>query len=244
MKSSTFCKYSLILGGLLAGPVAFSQSTTAASDQTISQGEQLKDKNPETFVSQRGYEKPWLPVNEKDILWKKRLWRTIDTWAKGNKSLHTLAKGNSLATVLISGFLEGKYKAYSKDDERFITEISKEAFKAELATYPSKSHAVGLNFGQITKFAIQEDWLYLPAENKLIARVIGIAPLREVTTKGVVRYEPLLWIYYPEIRDYLAQQKINGNKKAENLDQLIDTHQFVSTVDKASDIPRIRAFAK
>jgi hypothetical protein len=88
---------------------------------------------------------------------------------------------------------------------------------------------------QITKFRIKEDWLFLEKENKMVVRIVGIAPVKEITNPdGTISDRPVFWLYYPDCRNYLAMRPITLHDApgVQNWDQLFMGRSFNSKIDK------------
>ncbi len=200
---------------------------------TVSDYDQLKP--------QGSYAIPWVYVHEADILWKKRVWREIDVKDKGNKGFggDEATINSSLFSIMVEGFNSGAYKAYDAADDRFTKQLTKEEF-ARLTSPGSQMPVPGFNAAMVTKFKIKEDWLFQRNENKLEVRIVGIAPVMEMKNQdGTVSEQPLFWLYYPEIRTWLAAHKVQGNKADEYMDwdHLFELRKFVCTLEKVSGYP-------
>lgn len=189
-----------------------------------------------SFVAHEPYTLPWERIAESNILWKKRVWREIDTREKDNLPLagdgHTPASRN-LTGILLGGLTSGQIKAYSAADDRFTTILTKE----ELATMVT-SKSSGLNPAKVYKYRIKEDWLFLKKENKMVVRILGIAPVVNSTTDDGTAYEKeLFWLYYPDIREFLAQYKVYepNSSASRNWDEYFESRSFKSKIEKVSD---------
>lgn len=214
MKHSLFV---LTTAFLLAGGASYAQS-----DITMySNGNYIP-------VGEEAYALPWKPIQEKDITWKKRVWLTIDMNDTKNFSLSNnreIPNNSRLSNILFAGFMSGAYKAYSANDDRFITELSRQEVISK--------GSLGFNPQHVIKFRIKEDWIFLAAERRMAVRIVGIAPLMEVTaTDGTVTEQPMFWLYYPEIRNYMAKQKVYGGTG--NWDEYFEGRNFSSHIDKTS----------
>lgn len=206
---------------LLTGIAASAQNSAPVVPSSDRQ-QQLFNQDVSTYVSEDKYALPWERIEWKDIAWKKRVWRDIDVRKLENRAF------DNLATVLVEGFLKGAYKAYSAADDRFTTELTKEQFIALLTSR-------GFNPATVTKYRIKEDWLFLSNENRIVVRILGIAPIREsATSDGPVLPQPAFWLYYPDTRNFLAQQKVvsKENPYILNWDNLMEGRHFNSDIDK------------
>ncbi len=217
MKNAIYGAALLLLTGIAAS-AQNSAPVVPASDRQ----QQLFNQDVSAYVSEGAYALPWQQIQMSNIAWQKRMWRDIDARKLENRAF------DKLATVLVEGFLKGAYKAYSAADDRFTTELTREQF-IELLT------SRGFNPATVTKYRIKEDWLFLNKENELVVRIVGIAPVREVAgPDGTVTSQPAFWLYYPDTRNFLAEQKVvsKENPYVLNWDKLVEGRHFNSDIDK------------
>lgn len=206
---------------LPTGNAASAQSSTPVVPASDWQ-QQLFNQDVSAYVSEGVYALPSQQIQMSNIAWQKRMWRDIDARKLENRAF------DKLATVLVEGFLKGAYKAYSAADDRFTTELTREQFN-ELLT------SRGFNPATVNKYRIKEDWLFLKNENRLEVRIFGIAPIRESSTSdGPALPQPAFWLYYPDTRNFLAQQKVVSKETPYilNWDKLMEGRHFNSDIDK------------
>lgn len=206
---------------LLTGNATFAQNSIPVVPATDKQT-QLLNQDVSTYVPEDNYALPWKRIEWKDVAWQKRMWRDIDARQLENRSF------DKLASVLVEGFLKGAYKAYSATDDRFTTELTREQFIALLTSR-------GFNPASVTQYRIKEDWLFLSNENRLVVRILGIAHVKEVAgPDGTITSQPVFWLYYPDARNFLAQQKVvsKENPYILNWDHLFEGRHFSSDIDK------------
>ena len=190
----------------------------------------LFNQSPDSYRPDLTYHTNWEPMAERQVTWTKRVWRTIKLNDPANRYLTTPSLRSSLASILFNGLLQGTYKAYSAADERFANELSPESIHTMLASAP-------LSPAAIKAFRIREDWVYNARENKLVVRIVGIAPLVTTTTAGgKTEEQPAFWLYYPSTRPYLAAHAVAGTKSfnTDNLDKIFELRQFSSTIEKVT----------
>lgn len=133
---------------------------------------------------------PWEKIQEADITSKTRIWREIEE--QSNPALFSSPK-ETLLSVLKEGIKSGKIKAYDAANDRFTREIKAEDIPAELASRP------------VVKWYIKEDELLVKDKTETVVRILGLAPVVQVADKdGKPVDMPLLWIYYPDCREYLS----------------------------------------
>ena len=229
----------IITAGLWPVSKSFAQNQPPLKDVKDDVAQKLYEGSVLNYKSEEAYSAgPWAPVRDKEILWKKRAWRTIDLTDKANKNLTKAALGSTLGEILINGVMNEAYKAYAGTNDRFATEMTQDELIALLQKTVNGKRM--LDPSAITKFRVKEDWLYLVNEQKLVSRIIGIAPvITVVDASGEVSEQDALWVYYPIARSYLKDQKIAGSigRSYDNLDQLFETHAFKASVDEVKSSP-------
>lgn len=181
------------------------------------------DRKPHTVTPLQ-----WQGLREADILWKKRVWREIDTREKQNIAFRypgdDQTGGGYFIEILLDAVKKGKVKAYSTFDDRFTSALTKEQIMEKLVgkpdTIPSEDPVTGaitytysnrdFDPDKVTLYRIKEDWMFDRNLGRMVVRIIGIAPLVDIKNDdGTTRTStPLLWIYYPEARSVLAQYEV------------------------------------
>lgn len=157
-------------------------------------------------------------IREADVMWSKRIWREI----------HTAEKINRPFTNERMPFINVLMDIVQKNDdvqlfsnEKFTEELPKnnvwermsvidsvEVWNYELEDYEMKVTTNELNLKEFTRFRIKEDWVFDTKNSKMVCRIIGLAPVREVIdpNTGLVRgQEVLFWVHFPQLRDYMAK---------------------------------------
>lgn len=171
---------------------------------------------------------PWQPLREDDVMWKKRVWREIDVRQKQNMPFiypgDENTGGGSFIEILIDAVKKGKMMAYSPMDERFTTAFTKDQIMDVLVGKPDTVYVENLETGlqemkvsrtefdpnSITKFRIKEDVIFDRNLGRKVTRIIGIAPLldKKSSSGEFLGNAPFFWLYYPDIRDVLAQYEV------------------------------------
>lgn len=167
-------------------------------------------------------------MREADILWKKRVWREIDTREKQNLAFRYPGDdetgGGMFIEILVDAVKKGKLKAYSSMDDRFTTALTKdqimEAFVGKADTNMVEDPLTGemtqvisnrdFNTDLVTKYRVKEDWMFDRNLGRMIVRIIGIAPMKDIyNDDGSFRASsPMFWLYFPEARNVLAQYEV------------------------------------
>ena len=116
----------IIIGLILLG------SVSADAQYKILDKPWVKENTPTRRVV------PYTHVREADVMWHRRVWRTIDLREKINHPLYfpiqDIADRKSLFTVIKEGILEGTITAYSEESDEFdvpltIAEVSEGILK-------------------------------------------------------------------------------------------------------------------
>lgn len=170
----------------------------------------------------------WQNEREADIMWKKRVWREIDTREKQNVAFRFPGDENSgggyFIEIVIDAIKRGKIKAYSNFDDRFTTALTKdqvlELVSGKLDTTYVEDPVTGnkimkvtkrdFNPDEYTKYRVKEDVLFDRNLGRQVTRIIGLAPYKDIYNEdGSYRAsQALFWIYYPEARGVLAQYEV------------------------------------
>jgi gliding motility associated protien GldN len=194
---------------LLVSGVAFAQGNTNMTDQPTTQSAAPAAVNSgwkSSLVTDGAYDQvahvnrilPWQPVREADVLWKKRIWREIDIRQKQNMAFRYPGDDNTgggmFIEILIDAVKKGKVKAYSTVDDRFTSALTKEQILEGLTGKPDTIPVVDPITGEttykivqndfnpdvVTRFRLKEDWIFDRNLGRMVVRIIGLAPLKDI----------------------------------------------------------------
>ena len=195
---------------------------------SVIQAQVLDDITERSIVSERRL-LPHAPIREADIFWEKRVWRVIDTREKMN--LTFMYPKAPFFDILKDAIKSGELQPYTTEDDQFTYKMeSTENVFGTIDTIPIHDFdtdeiqlkVVMNEFGyeDITRFRIKEVWYFDENTSRMRVRILGIAPLRDVTDdNGNFRYEkPMFWVYYPDLR------------------KILHRHEAFNTVNDASSI--------
>ena len=187
--------------------------------QTILDGVYIKENTPTRRVI------PYTQIREADVMWTKRIWRTLNMREKMNHPLfypeEEIIDRKSLFQVIKHGINEGTITAYGEalfDDEftqpLTITEAKNVLSEWEIVYREDDFGEIFIDSVQtevtsynIKQYWIKEEWFFDRERSVMDVRIIGICPVQEkmeedgLTFKG---YKPLFWIYFPEARYVFA----------------------------------------
>jgi len=247
------CKNILSCALLSAGLTA-SVNTSA---QTVLDGAYIKEHTKTQRVV------PYSHLREADIMWARRVWRTVDLREKLNHPLYypiePINDRKSLFDVIKQGLLvDGSITAYDAGPLLTDDEFRKPLLAGELKDIFTRVDTVyteDLNSGEIIPtiqevtlesrdikmYKIKEDWIFDKQRSSMDIRILGLAPMREVRGEdGEVRgYAPIFWLYYPELRYVLVNWDVfNRENDAErrSFESIFWKRQFASYITKWSNV--------
>lgn len=226
----------------------------SAFSQNILDGAYIKENTPNRLYI------PYAPLREADVMYSKRIWRTVDLREKMNHILYypiqPINNRKSLFDVIKSNLLLGKLTAYGNPllDDEFKVPMTKSEIES-MFTRVDTNYVEDLNTGQmiatpvkmdvgseaVKQYWIKEDWFFDRQRSVMDVRIIGICPLKENKgDNGEVRgYSPMFWIYFPEARPLFANAEVyNRQNDAERrtLEDIIWKRQFASYIHKESNV--------
>ncbi len=228
-----------------------------AAGQTVLDGAYIKEHTKTKRVV------PYTHIREADVMWARRVWRTIDLREKMNHPLYypvePINDRKSLFDVIKHGLMvDGAITAYDVGPMGQDDEFTRPLLRPELETIFSRqdtSWTEDINTGEfvpvvqnielssrdIKMYRIKEDWIFDKQRSTMDIRIIGIAPMREVRGEdGEVRgYAPVFWLYYPECRYLFANwDAFNRENDAERVpyESLFMKRQFTSYITKWSNV--------
>jgi len=194
---------------------------------------------------------PYPSVQERDIMWKKYVWRIIDVREKMN--LPFVYPQAPFFEIMTNAAQNGELNLFSPEDDHFSynlsdTELQEMLFdqdtvevwgdNQEMTLVPIEN---SLNYENVKRFRIKEVWYFDSHYSVLKVRILGIAPLIEVLDEaGNFKYErPLFWAAYNQLRPVLAKERVfNSQNDAANTswEDLMEMRYFASTIIKASNV--------
>lgn len=171
----------------------------------------------------------WQPLRENDVLFSKRVWREIDIREKQNLAFRypgdDYTGGGYFIEIILDAIKKGKIKAYSNMDDRFTTALTKDQILEMLIGQPDTTESIDPITGEakmiitrrefnpdiVTKYRVKEDVIFDRNLGRMVTRIIGIAPIKDIIDENTGAYrasQAVFWLYYPEIRPMLAQYEV------------------------------------
>ncbi len=194
-------------------------------------------------------------IREADVLWAKRLWRVIDTREKMNEPF--VNSTNPFVSVLIDVisknpdvqlFNDDQFKellTYDDVQKKIASVDTLEVLNPDTYEYEKKIVKNDFNPTTIQKFRLKEDWIFDEETSTMVCRIMGIAPLRDVTDdNGNYRgQEVMFWIHYPSMRQHLARLPAFSNEndlEVATWEDIFEQRHFSSYIMKENNAKDIR----
>ncbi len=190
-------------------------------------------------------------LREADIFWEKRVWRVIDTRQKMNIAFSNPKE--PLIDVLLGAIHEKDSKVRIFLEDYFETPIDTTELSGQLGsvdtimvvdpdTYEETQEIVRNDFDwtSVKKFRLKEDWVFDEESGRMIVRVLGIAPIRDIFDEnGNYRGQnAMFWAYYPDLRETLTRHEVTkatNNAQRLSWDDMLHMRYFQSYIMKESN---------
>ncbi|MFD2563006.1 type IX secretion system ring subunit PorN/GldN [Aquimarina rubra] len=204
-------------------------------------------------------------VDERDVLWAKTTWETIDLDERINFPLYypidTVNIGadrRALYDVLLSNVKNGKIKKIYADsyftETRTLSDLdgtlSKidtldlgyEQFNAGEPVDPQYVEVTTISAADIAEYQIRGYWYFDKRQGELRYRLLGIAPVApdvNFINDDEPDMVPLFWVWYPDVREILHNAKAFNRKNTSmpfTYDHVLNARRFNSVIYKEDNI--------
>lgn len=211
---------------------------------------------------------PYATTREADVMFSRRVWRTIDLKEKIN--LPMVYPRKKLIDVLMDAVIAGELTAYSSvgtgtndpGDEFKVPMTADEVAEIGMRrdTAEVQDPITGLTVRQptvtafdrddVVEFRLKEDWFFDKQRSIFEPRIIGIAPVRYLRNSSgeIIDKAPIFWVYFAEARFILVNNEVfNRFNDAGRLsfDDLFAQRMFSSYITKTTNVKdeRIKDYA-
>jgi len=200
-----------------------------------------------------------------DAVYRHKIWREIDTREKMNQTFTYSAdadNGNQrFISILFQAIQDSSREitAFDAIDDRFTTPLTKSELVKKIVgdpidvpDYDSAGNYLGtkkkpndINYDSFYRFQIKEEVIFDKESSRLFWRILGIAPIKNVTTSTgeVLGTTPIFWLYYPDLRPVFATYEVYNGKNfggRMSWEELFESRMFSgriikSTIDNPKD---------
>ena len=203
-------------------------------------------------------------VDDRDILWSKTLWETIDLDERVNFPLYyptdtmdISRDRRSLYQVLIKNLKSGKLEAYTDSyftDKRTYGDLSDALQSVDTLDYGYEQMNAGetvseeyitrrnITAAEIEEYHIKGIWYFDKRQGELKYRLLGIAPVAPdvnfIDDENPDKVE-LFWVWYPDAREILHEAKVfNQQNSAQpiSFDMLLNARRFNAVIYKEDNV--------
>lgn len=203
-------------------------------------------------------------VDDRDILWSKTLWETIDLDERVNFPLYyptdTMDIGadrRSLYHVLIKNIKNGNLEVYADSyftEKRKFSDLSASLQKTDTLDYGYEQINAGetvseefitrrnVTAAEIEEYHIKGIWYFDKRQGELKYRLLGIAPVAPdvnfMDDENPDMVE-LFWVWYPDARQILHDAKVfNQRNSAQPIsyDMLLNARRFNAVIYKEDNV--------
>jgi gliding motility associated protien GldN len=201
---------------------------------------------------------PYPPIRKSDVMWSKRIWRTIDFRQKMNQSFYYPIEAHnnwrSFMQVIVDALKEGSISAYdiSATDEFLVPLTYQEVITRQTVSenkvltrpYPPYEEydtviVSEFNPSKVMRIRVKEDWFFDKQRSQMMVRIIGLCPILMKDRDGEEIPEPLFWVNYSEARPVLAKAQIynrSNNAERRTYDEVFIKRSFNSYIYKEENV--------
>jgi gliding motility associated protien GldN len=195
-------------------------------------------------------------LEQRDVLWEKRIWREIDV--KELRNHHFASPNKYFIDILLSGLEKKKIRAFSAENENFTKEqnfddISKMISKTDtIPVTDPVTEAITMmpvkrefNPTNVIKYRIKEIVYFDSKLGRMNTRILGIAPIVNINDSegNLIASTVLCWFHYNDIRSLLAKEALlsdHSDTQGLSWDDVFQARFFSSYIIKESNVKDAR----
>lgn len=208
---------------------------------------------------------PYGYVDDRDIMWSKMIWETVDLDERANFPLYYPIDTNNIGSnrrslfdvlwkAINSGKIENMYddsyftaKRTRKDLSAAMTlidttDLGYEQFNAEGKVDAQYISRRDITAADINEYHLKGLWYFDKRQGELKYRLLGIAPVAP-DVNFIDADEPdmieLFWIWYPDAREVLHEAKAFNNKNSSipsSFDHLLNSRRFTALITSEENV--------
>lgn len=200
---------------------------------------------------------PYEHLRWDDALYKEKVWRELDLREKMNQTFRYEAEDDNGSQMFVNILLDAikKDTVVAFADDRFTTPLTGAEMDSKTQGGPTDTNDVvdptnpnvvlkrvvtrqAFDAKAITKIRMKEEWVFDRESSRMICRIVGIAPVKEVQRGKTIQSEVLFWVYYPDLRKTLARYEVYNPKNLGygrmTWEELFEARMFASYITKST----------
>lgn len=244
----------IIISGILLFSIIFISTFNITAQESPSDVKRLYKKG---IMDKKPI--PYTHLREADVMWSKKIWRTIDLRKKMNQPLYfpTTPMGDraSLIHIILAEIKSGTVNAYDADvgddmtvkitqadiDKKMGAGIDSTTIQIAPGEYKDTVISSEPKPDEIKQIQVQEEWYFDRKQSRMQVRILGLMPIRHYFDPELGEFQKtrVCWIYYPDFRETFANHEIyNPDNDAHRLsfDDFFMQRRFSSTIIGESNV--------
>ena len=206
---------------------------------------------------------PYVYIRETDVVWSRRIWRTIDMREKMNQPFYYPTQPQngwrSFAQIILDALKENTITAYAaktETDDQFTTPVTHKELMDQLKKTQKQTLSRPDNPDEkfdtvittefypedVKKLRVKEDWVFDKQRSVLEVRILGICLITDYFNEAgeYMGDRPICWIYFPECRGIFSKNEQfnlkNGVAGRLSYDDVFMKRMFASYIYKFENV--------